>query len=121
MPAISIIIIFLFLYIISTVIYHIPLLDYKEAKQDYTEQLASEERADQLKAMAFQASAQTHAFVERSTEYAFVDGVLLLHAIDASGMYRTDSNKRLALLGDAVLRQVILDDWYITGATIGLS
>jgi len=58
--------------------------------------------------------------------YDFIDSNLLNEAFIAAGapVSRSDvkgptqGNKRLALVGDAVLRLCILDEWYPTGADI---
>lgn len=62
-------------------------------------------------------------------EYSFNDTDLLDEAFVAAGAATARSdvggpvsgNKRLALLGDAVLRLSILDEWYLSGRTAGMS
>ncbi|KAI6910282.1 hypothetical protein KC318_g3321 [Hortaea werneckii] len=48
--------------------------------------------------------------------YRFKDENVLLDALDTTGLRVQQSNQRLALLGDAILKFIILDDWYPTGA-----
>ena len=59
--------------------------------------------------------------------YAFHDTHLLEEAFIADGavISRNDldgppsGNKRLALIGDAVLRLSVLDEWFLSGGTTG--
>jgi hypothetical protein len=44
--------------------------------------------------------------------YRFKDTNLLLKALDTTGMRTSESNQRLAMLGDALLKMVLLDSWY---------
>ncbi|KAK5085215.1 hypothetical protein LTR05_004495 [Lithohypha guttulata] len=54
------------------------------------------------------------ATVEEITGYHFHDIDLMHEAITAAGM-GSDGNKRLALVGDALIRLVTVDDWYPSG------
>ncbi|KAI7281147.1 hypothetical protein KC345_g4326 [Hortaea werneckii] len=56
---------------------------------------------------------ESRAFAENVTGYRFRNGDLLLAALVAA------KHKRMALVGDAVLKIAILDDWYYDGTTIG--
>lgn len=51
--------------------------------------------------------------------YRFKDENVLLDALDTTGLRVQQSNQRLALLGDAILKFIILDDWYPTGTPKG--
>ncbi|RMX85274.1 hypothetical protein D0869_03952 [Hortaea werneckii] len=51
--------------------------------------------------------------------YRFKDENLLLDALDTTGLRIQQSNQRLALLGDAILKFIILDEWYPTGTPKG--
>ncbi|GAB1734926.1 hypothetical protein NU219Hw_g5t1 [Hortaea werneckii] len=51
--------------------------------------------------------------------YRFKDENILLDALDTTGLRVRQSNPRLALLGDAILKFVILDDWFPTGTPKG--
>lgn len=61
--------------------------------------------------------------------YSFKDASLLEEALTAAGAAVSSSemdepvsgNKRLALIGDAVLRLSVLDDWYPCGSSTGKS
>lgn len=69
------------------------------------------------------------AYIEGLLEYAFQDRSYLLEALHApgSGLDRVgnraipDGNRRLAMLGDAVIKSVILDGWYSTQEERGRS
>ncbi|KAK3661231.1 hypothetical protein LTR56_000354 [Elasticomyces elasticus] len=63
--------------------------------------------------------AQAVALLDRLAGYTFENDRLLLEAIDTTGMRVPQSNQRLALLGDALLKHVLLDDWYPTGKPKG--
>lgn len=60
-----------------------------------------------------------HSFIARQMSYVFEDRTLLIEALNATGLGVNGSNQRLAMLGDAVLKHVIIDDWYGTGASKG--
>jgi hypothetical protein len=62
-----------------------------------------------------------HAFIRDVAGYAFHNSNLLEEALDTTGLRSTDSNRRLAMIGNLRLKDVILDDWYPTGATEGMS
>jgi hypothetical protein len=62
-----------------------------------------------------------HAFIQDVTGYAFHNNSLLEVALDTNGLHSTGSNERLAMLGDSRLKDVILDDWYPTATTKGMS
>lgn len=59
--------------------------------------------------------------------YTFNDHLILWEALNAAGSnimgaggrVFLDGNKRLALLGDSILKSALLDNWYITGQTRG--
>ncbi len=59
--------------------------------------------------------------------YTFNDPLIVWEALNAAGsnVMRAggrvflDGNKRLALLGDSILKSALLDDWYIIGQTRG--
>ncbi|KAK3675245.1 hypothetical protein LTR78_004755 [Recurvomyces mirabilis] len=63
--------------------------------------------------------AEAKALLARIMDYHFVNDDRLLEAIDTTGMRKPQSNQRLALLGDVVLKHVLLDDWYPTGTPKG--
>ncbi|XMA14618.1 hypothetical protein WAI453_007409 [Rhynchosporium graminicola] len=60
--------------------------------------------------------------VEGIIEYIFNNKELLWSALHAAGSREggNDGNKTLAMLGDAVLKVVVLDDLIITGASRGV-
>jgi hypothetical protein len=62
-----------------------------------------------------------HAFIRDVAGYAFHNSTLLEEALDARGPHSTSSNERLAMIGDSRLKDVVLDDWYPTRATKGMS
>lgn len=45
----------------------------------------------------------------------------MIKALDTTGLRSPESNQCLAMLGDAVLEQVLLDDWYASGTPKGES
>ena len=55
-----------------------------------------------------------------SIGYAFSNSELLLEALDTTGMRTTESNQRLAMLGDALLKLILLESWYPGGTSKGL-
>lgn len=63
----------------------------------------------------------SHQFIERSLGYTFLDSDLMAEALDTSGLRSPESNQRLAMLGDALLKIVILDGWYASGTPKGES
>jgi hypothetical protein len=62
-----------------------------------------------------------HAFIKDVAGYAFHNSSLLEEALDTTGLHSTGSNERLAMIGHSRLKDVILDDWYPTGTTKGMS
>jgi hypothetical protein len=56
------------------------------------------------------------AFVRKTLGYSFTDTRLLEEALDSTGLRSPGSNGRLAMIGDSRLKDVILDDWYASGA-----
>lgn len=58
--------------------------------------------------------------VQLATGHTFSNNNLLLEALDTTGMRTAESNQRLALLGDALLKTVLLDTWYAGGTAKGL-
>ncbi|KAF2763674.1 ribonuclease III [Teratosphaeria nubilosa] len=69
--------------------------------------------------MSFRKLEQAKTLLEQVANYTFHDDNLLNEAIDTTGLRSFQSNQRLALLGDAVLKHVILDEWYPTGTSKG--
>lgn len=67
--------------------------------------------------------------VQNIIDYVFQDTSVLWEALQASGSFPYDTdgrdfsngNKRLALLGDAILKVSLLEQWYTTATNIGLS
>src|SRR5438034_6241264 len=62
--------------------------------------------------------------IEAIIDYHFTDSQLLAEALQVTGTATSfaghrPSNRRLALLGDALLRLAILDEWYPKGTSIG--
>jgi hypothetical protein len=57
---------------------------------------------------------------ERVIGYSFTQQDLLTEALDTTGQRKAESNQRLALLGDALLKMIILDEWYTTGNPKGM-
>ncbi|KFY92573.1 hypothetical protein V498_04858 [Pseudogymnoascus sp. VKM F-4517 (FW-2822)] len=57
--------------------------------------------------------------VERIIEYHFTNPQLLAEAFEAAGVseLHKGGNKRLALVGDALIRLAILDRWFPSGAS----
>ena len=75
--------------------------------------------------MASQSS--THAVAQAKMNRQFNNALLLTEALQVAGSVFnfvngrtvTDGNKRLALLGDCVLKLALLDTWYPQGDTRG--
>lgn len=61
-----------------------------------------------------------HAVIRDVTGYAFHNSSLLEEALDTTEVCSVDANRRLATIGDARLRDVILNDWYQTGDPKGM-
>lgn len=59
--------------------------------------------------------------VQDSIGYTFSQRNILAEALDTTGMRTAESNQRLAMLGDAVLKMILLDDWYASGGAKGTS
>lgn len=59
------------------------------------------------------------SFVQKTLGYSFQDTRLLEEALDTTGLRSPGSNGRLAMIGDSRLKDVILDDWYASGASKG--
>ena len=59
--------------------------------------------------------------VQLAIGHTFNNNDLLLEALDTTGMRTAESNQRLALLGDALLKTILLDGWYAGGTAKGLS
>ena len=59
------------------------------------------------------------SFVALRLHYVFENVAHLYKCLNATGLDLNGSNQRLAMLGDAVLKHVLLDDWYATGASKG--
>ncbi|KAK5729132.1 hypothetical protein LTR15_002274 [Elasticomyces elasticus] len=59
---------------------------------------------------------QAAALVERLTRYRFRNPERMREALHISGVNTLPSNRRLALVGDSVLRQILIDNWYPSGA-----
>lgn len=58
-------------------------------------------------------------YVQNTLGYSFRNTRLLEEAIDTTGLRSPGSNGRLAMIGDSRLKDVILDDWYASGASKG--
>jgi dsRNA-specific ribonuclease len=58
-------------------------------------------------------------YVHNTLGYSFQDTRLLEEALDTTGLRLPGSNGRLAMIGDSRLKDVILDDWYASGASKG--
>ncbi|KAK5700613.1 hypothetical protein LTR97_005130 [Elasticomyces elasticus] len=56
------------------------------------------------------------ALVERLTRYRFRNPERLRETLHISGVNTLPSNRRLALVGESVLRQILIDNWYPSGA-----
>ena len=52
--------------------------------------------------------------------YPFKDNDLLLEALETTGMRAAESNQRLAMLGDALIQLILLDNWYAGGTSKGM-
>ncbi|KAF2770048.1 ribonuclease III [Teratosphaeria nubilosa] len=63
---------------------------------------------------------QAKALVLQFAGYEFTNDDVLYEAIDTTGLRIAQSNQRLALLGDVILKHFILDDWYPTGQAKGI-
>jgi hypothetical protein len=61
----------------------------------------------------------SHTFIQVIFGYIFKDVNLINEALNATRLYRPDSNKSLAMIGDSVLRTNIIRDWYPTWQSRG--
>jgi ribonuclease-3 len=57
--------------------------------------------------------------LQNAIGYTFSKPGLLREALDTTGLRTAESNQRLAMLGDALLKVVLLDDWYPGGSAKG--
>lgn len=72
---------------------------------------------------------QEQQSIEKIINYSFTKPQLLEEALQAAGASESangiegnkDGNKRLALVGDTLIRLLILDEWYPCGSDIGKS
>ncbi len=66
-------------------------------------------------------TAEMISAVETLIGYHFKDSTLLVEAFQAPGVFGAlpDGNKRLALLGDAALKLVLISDWFQEGHSRG--
>lgn len=62
---------------------------------------------------------EAKAYIQSATGRLISNNDLLLEALDTSGLRAPQANRRLALLGDQVLKTAILDDWYQSGEMLG--
>lgn len=60
---------------------------------------------------------QATVFITDFFGYSMEDFGLVAEAMDATGLLRPESNRRLAIVGDAALKIAIAAAWYPTGAT----
>ena len=58
--------------------------------------------------------------VQLAIGHTFDDTDLLVEALDTTGLRANESNQRLAMLGDALLKMILLDSWYAGGTAKGL-
>jgi hypothetical protein len=56
----------------------------------------------------------SHTSIQVTFGYIFKDVDLINEALNATRLYRPDSNKSLAMIGDSVLQTNIIRDWYPT-------
>ena len=61
-----------------------------------------------------------HNAVQLAIGHTFDDTDLLVEALDTTGLRTNESNQRLAMLGDALLKMILLDSWYAGGTAKGL-
>lgn len=61
-----------------------------------------------------------HAFILRVTGYSFHNSILLKEALDTNNFHSPEANRRLAMIGTSRIQDVILDDWFSTGAPTGM-
>lgn len=57
--------------------------------------------------------------VQNAIGYTFSRRDLLVEALDTTGMRTIESNQLLAMLGDALLKMILLDDWCASGRAKG--
>lgn len=76
-------------------------------------------RADRIGKDMAAKMALTREHIETVSGYALKDEQLLAQALDTTGLRTPQANRRLALLGDMLLRAVIVDEWFPTGAATG--
>jgi dsRNA-specific ribonuclease len=58
-------------------------------------------------------------FIQNAIGYTFSKPGLLREALDTTGLRTAESNQRLAMVGDAVLKMILLEDWYASGKVKG--
>lgn len=57
--------------------------------------------------------------IQNAIGYTFSHNNLLLEALDTTGLWTAESNQRLAMLGDALLKLILLEDWYASSNAKG--
>jgi ribonuclease-3 len=57
--------------------------------------------------------------LQNAIGYTFTKPGLLREALDTTGLRTAESNQRLAMLGDVLLKMILLDDWYPGGGAKG--
>jgi hypothetical protein len=57
--------------------------------------------------------------IQGAIGFTLKDTNLLLEALDTTGMRTSESNQRFAMLGDALLKLILLDGWYTGGTAKG--
>lgn len=62
---------------------------------------------------------QTKSLIQGIAGYSFRNEDIRHDALDTTGLRVQQSNQRMALLGDSILKFVILGDWYPTGTPKG--
>lgn len=82
----------------------------------YTSAMDRQTHASETSGVEFQ-----HAFILRVTGYSFHNSNLLKEALDTKNFRLSEANRRLAMIGTSRIQDVILDDWFSTGAPTGMS
>jgi dsRNA-specific ribonuclease len=57
--------------------------------------------------------------IQSAIGYTFSKTSLLREALDTTGLRTAEPNQRLAMLGDALLKMILLDDWYASDSAKG--
>lgn len=63
---------------------------------------------------------EDYVAIHSAIGHTFLDSDLILEAMDTTSLRTAEPNQRLAMLGDALLKMILLDEWYAGGSAKGM-